>query len=243
MGKLKVLASDTIVYGVSTILSRLVNWLMMPLYTYVVSQSTFGTFSYIYSFIAVLLVVVTLGFETGYFRFVNSDNSTRLLGSLSNTVLSFGLFLMGLCILFKDFTLRVFGFDYGQNSFTYLLIMLSIVVLDSYNSIFFAELRYHRRSILYAILRLVQVLINVSLTLFFFFFLKPRYLAFDDITFMMIANLVASLFITIWFLPRTLSVIRIFDISLIKQALIYSLPLVGMGFFGQANVNIEKILF
>ena len=89
MGKLKTLASDTVVYGASTILSRLIGWLMMPLYVRVVSQAVYGTFSYVYSWIAIFLVVVTLGFETGYFRFATDDNRDRLLGTLSKTVFLF----------------------------------------------------------------------------------------------------------------------------------------------------------
>lgn len=245
MGKLSTLASDTVVYGASTILSRLIGWLMMPLYVRVVSQTVYGTFSYVYSWIAIFLVVVTLGFETGYFRFATDDNRDRLLGTLSRTVFLFGLALLALCVLFPTFSCELLDFDFGPNSGLYLVIMSAIVLLDSYNAIFFAELRYLRKSLKYALLRLASVLVNVVFTVFFLFWLRHQgglWSATDDITYMMLANLLGSLFCTLYFIPRIGQTLRAGDRALLRQALIYSLPLVGMGFFGQANTNIEKIL-
>ncbi len=245
MGKLKTLASDTVVYGLSTILSRLIGWLMMPLYVRIVSQSVYGTFSYVYSWIAIFLVVVTLGFETGYFRFATDDNRDTLLGTLSKKVFLFGLLLTLICAFFPSAVCDLLDFDFGPQSGVYLVIMATIVLLDSYNAIFFAELRYIRKSLQYALLRLAQVVINVILTVFFLFWLRNQggfFSSIDDITYMMLANLAGSLFSTLWFLPRIFAVMRYSDRALLRKALIYSLPLVGMGFFGQANTNIEKIL-
>lgn len=245
MGKLKTLASDTVVYGASTILSRLIGWLMMPLYVRVVSQTVYGTFSYVYSWIAIFLVVVTLGFETGYFRFATDENRDRLLGTLSRTVFLFGLGLLLLTFFFPDPCCQLIDFDFGPQSGGYLSIMAAIVLLDSYNAIFFAELRYLRKSLLYALLRLGQVLVNVVLTVFFLFWLRHQggfFGSVDDITYMMLANLAGSLFSTLYFIPRIAAVLTKSDGELLRKALLYSLPLVGMGFFGQANTNIEKIL-
>lgn len=245
MGKLKTLASDTVVYGASTILSRLIGWLMMPLYVRVVSQTVYGTFSYVYSWIAIFLVVVTLGFETGYFRFATDDNRDRLLGTLSRAVGLFGLLGVLACAFFPSACCAALDFDFGPQSGVYLLIMAGIVLLDSYNAIFFAELRYLRKSLVYALLRLVQVLVNVLLTVVFLFWLRHCggfWSGVDDITYMMLANLAGSLFSTLYFLPRVAAVVSQNDKALLRKALIYSLPLVGMGFFGQANTNIEKIL-
>ncbi len=217
----------------------------MPLYTRIVSQTVYGTFSYVYSWTAILLVVVTLGFETGYFRFATDENRDRLLGSLSKTVFLFGLGLLLFGTFFPELSCKLLDFDFGASSGTFLLLMLGIVLLDSYNAIFFAELRFLRRSIEYSILRLVQVLVNVGLTCFFLFYLRYQggyWGEVNDISYMLFANLVGSFVSTIWFLPRIISVIKFSDISLLRQAFIYSIPLVGMGFFGQANTNIEKIL-
>ena len=138
MGKLKTLASDTVVYGLSTILSRLIGWLMMPLYVRVVSQTVYGTFSYVYSWIAILLVVVTLGFETGYFRFATDENRDRLLGTLSKKVFLLGLLVVLFSVFFPSAACSLLDFDFGPQSGVYLVIMAVIVLLDSYNAIFFS---------------------------------------------------------------------------------------------------------
>ena len=249
MGKLKTLASDTVVYGFSTILSRLIGWLMMPLYVRIVSQPVYGTFSYVYSMIAILLVVVTLGFETGYFRYASDDTRDKLLGTLSQATFGFGFFLLLLCFFFPSACCSLLGFDFGPGSSVYLILMASIVLLDSYNAIFFAELRYLRQSVRYAVLRLVQVLVNVVLTCLFLFVLKEDTVHFggyfatvSDVTYMMLANLIGSFVATVVFAKRIAQVVGRIDFTLLKSVLLYSLPLVGMGFFGTANTNIEKIL-
>lgn len=218
---------------------------MMPLYVRVVSQSVYGTFSYVYSWIAILLVVVTLGFETGYFRFATDENRDRLLGTLSRKVLLLGALVVAFAAIFPGAACSLLDFDFGPQSGTYAVIMAVIVLLDSYNAIFFAELRYLRRSLAYALLRLGQVLVNVVLTVFFLFYLRHQgglFSEVDDITYMMLANLAGSLFSTLWFGRRIVAVMPLSDRKLLRDALVYSLPLVGMGFFGQANTNIEKIL-
>lgn len=245
MGRLTTLASDTVIYGLSTILSRLIGWLMMPLYVRIVSQAVYGTFSYVYSFIAILLVLCTLGFETGYFRFATADNRTRLLGSLSRAVLAIGTLLVVAAWLLPGLVCDLLDFDFGQSSGTFALVMCAIVAVDSYNAIFFAELRYLRRSVTYALLRLLSVCVTVALTVFALCYLRhqgPAFAAIDDVTYMMLANLLGSLSSTIYFLPRIAQCITQGDRQLLRNALIYSLPLVGMGILGQANMNIEKIL-
>lgn len=89
------------------------------------------------------------------------------------------------------------------------------------------------------------MLVNVALTIFFLFWLRHQggfFSSVDDITYMMLANLAGSLFSTLYFIPRIAITINKGDKQLLRNALIYSLPLVGMGFLGQANTNIEKIL-
>ncbi len=217
----------------------------MPLYIRIVSQAAYGIFSYVYSWTAILLVVVTLGFETGFFRFATEENRSRLLGSLSKTVFLFGLGLLLLCCFFPEAVCWALDFDFGPDSGVFLVLMAAIVLLDSYNSIFFAELRYLRKSLVYALLRLMSVIVNVGLTCFFLFWVRKQggvWAEIDDISYMLMGNLIGSFACTVYFLPRIIGVMGQGDAQLLRQAFIYSIPLVGMGFFGQANTNIEKIL-
>lgn len=245
MGKLKSLAGDTVVYGVSTILGRMLNWLLMPFYIRTIASSDYGMVVNIYSIIAVLLVLVTLGFETGYFRFVNDENKSKLFDTLSSAVFVFGLFVIGCFVLFSDF----FCIFFEIGSSVDILILAAIIVLvDAYNAIYFAQLRYSRRSVLYSVLRLFQVVVTVCFTLFFLLFLRYQsFLGFDfsvigSVQYILFANLLGSLSSTIYFLPSYILKSHSFDFHLLKTVLIYSIPLIGMGFFGVANQNIEKIL-
>ncbi len=244
MGKIKSLAGDTVLYGVSTILGRLLNWLLMPFYVRTISQHDYGSVLVVYSLIAILLVVVTLGFETGFFRFVNEENNKKLLDTLSGTVLGFGVVLTGVFMLFSDFFCSLFEFESPDVLFYASL----IVLVDSFNAIFFAQLRYYRRSLKYSFLRFFQVLLTVALNLFFLLYLNRHtffgidFSAVNSITYILIANLLGSLSSTFYFLPSIIRSGHSFDFALLKTVFVYCLPLVGMGFFGIANQNIEKIL-
>ncbi len=244
MGKLKSLAGDTVLYGVSTILGRLLNWLLMPFYVRTISQHDYGSVIVVYSIIAILLVVVTLGFETGFFRFVTNENNNKLLDTLSGTVLVFGVFMTFVFLLFSDFFCEFFEFDSSE----VLLLASLIVLVDSFNAIFFAQLRFYSKSLKYSLLRFFQVLITVILNLFFLLFLNKQtvlgvdFSGISAISYILFANLIGSLSSTIYFLPQILRTSHSFDTQLLKTVFIYCLPLVGMGFFGIANQNIEKIL-
>ena len=244
MGKIKSLAGDTLVYGVSTVLGRFLNWLLMPLYVNTMPEEEYGVVVLVYSAIALLLVVVTLGFETAYFRYVNDDNKNTLLSSLSTTVLLFGILVTLLLVIFKDTFNFLFGFPSCGLS---LLIYTGILVLlDSYNAIYFANLRYSRQSLKYSILRLVQVVVTVVFTIFFLCYLNDKTLfGFDfssisSISYILFANVLGSLVPTLYFLPLILRVKFSVDIKQLRTILLYSLPLVAMGFFGTLNQHIEK---
>ena len=172
MGKLKSLASDTIIYGFSTILGRLLNWLLTPFYLRTIAQYDFGVVVNIYSIIAVLLVVGTLGFETGYFRFVTTQNRSKLFDSLSAGVLICGLLLTLILHFFRN-SLCVW-FEITGIEGNILLITGLIVLVDSLNSIPFAQLRFENKSLSYAVLRFVQVIITVLFNILFLVVLKDR---------------------------------------------------------------------
>lgn len=243
MGKLKALAGDTFIYGASTILGRLLNWLLMPFFIKVIPKVEYGEVTLAYSVISILLVLVTLGFETGYFRFVNSDNKKTLLSTLSLPVFLLGCFLIVVYVCFPSFFSSLLDVSHTN----ILLLSLLIVLFDSYNAIFFAHLRYERKSLIYAGLRFFQVIVNVGLVVFFMLYLRKQILfgidfsSFGNVSYILLANLIGSLSSTLFFLPLIFATKRL-DYKLLKQVLVYSLPLMCMGFFGMANQNIEKFM-
>lgn len=246
MGKLKNLAGDTIIYGFSTILGRLLNWFLTPFYIRTIAQTDFGVVVNIYSIIAVLLVIGTLGFETGYFRYVNDNNRNKLFDSLSAGVLLCGILITLFLHFFRD---SLSGwFEISGISGNILLITGLIILIDSLNAIPFAQLRFENKSVKYAVLRLTQVVITVFFNILFLVVLRGKEFIFFNFTDaysvynILLANLLGSFSITIYFLPRFVKSQYNFHFPLFKQVFLYSLPLVGMGLFGMLNQNIEKII-
>ncbi len=246
MGKLKSLAGDTIIYGFSTILGRLLNWLLTPFYLRTIAQTDFGVVVNIYSIIAVLLVVGTLGFETGYFRFVKDDNRDKLFDSLSAGVLAVGVLMTLVLHLFSDSLSSWFEISHIDGNI--MLVTGLIILVDSLNSIPFAQLRFENKSVKYAVLRLVQVLFTVVFNILFIVVLKGKtFWIFDfnvgfSVYNILLANLLGSFIITLYFLPRFIKKQYHFVYPIFRQVFIYSFPLVGMGLFGMLNQNIEKII-
>lgn len=246
MGKLKSLVSDTVIYGASTILGRMLNWLLMPFYIRTIEKAEYGHVVDIYCVIAILLVVVTFGFETGYFRFVTNDNRNRLFDSLLSVVIGVGMLVTAVFWLFSGFFCGLIGFDDVHSSC--LITACLIVLVDAINAIFFAELRYDRHSVKYSLLRFFQVVVTVAFNLYFILVLKFKtYFGYDfsqisDVQYVLIANLLGSLSSIFYFLPSYIRRIHGFDTALLREVMWYCLPLMGMGFFGVSNQEIEKLL-
>lgn len=246
MGKLKSLAGDTVIYGFSTILGRLLNWLLTPFYIRTISQSDFGIVVSVYSVIAVLLVVGTLGFETGYFRFINSKNRDKLFDTLSLGIFGSCSFILLLFAVFGDYI--GFFLELGISSTSLLVWVAAVILVDSLNSIPFAQLRYENKSLKFALLRLSQVIVTVLFNILFLVVLKDKtFLGFTfshsySVHFILAANFLGSLSSTIYLFPLFIKRKYNFDFSILKPVFAYCLPLVGMGFFGILNQNIEKIL-
>lgn len=246
MGKLKSLAGDTVIYGVSTILGRMLNWLLMPLFIRTIPMAEYGLVVNVYAAISVLLVVATMGFETGYFRFVTPDNRNRLLDSMLSTVLGISVVIISFFALFSDFCCWMVELDSSRASS--LIIATVIVLVDALNAILFAELRYDRKSVKYSVLRLIQVVVTVVFTLLFLFVLRGNIICgidfnqITDLNGILLSNLIGSLSSIFYFLPGFVRRSHSYDFKLLKDVVIYSIPLVGMGFFGMCNQQVEKFM-
>ena len=233
MAKLSRLVSDTLVYGVTTVLGRVLSWFLTPLYTHTIERAEVGEVSYLYSVIAVMLVVVTMGFETSYFRFAKDGDRDGLLRSLSLCVLAAGVVLTGMCWATGG---GVWGLTGG------------IVALDAYNAVFFAELRYRGKSKAYALLRFASVVVVVGLTAFFLLWLRHRsawgvdFGGMSAVSYIMLANLVGSAVCTAYFVPKAFSLRGGLSGEEMRGVMRYSLPLVGMGLLGMLNQNLDKLL-
>ena len=251
MSKIKSLAGDTIIYGASTILGRLLNWLLMPFYTHLLPMEEFGVVSNLYAYISYFLILLTFGFETGFFRFANKKNSNVVLKTLSATITSWSFLFVVLFWVFKFQIQSWLGEDLITEEFIFYTAI--IVALDALISIPFADLRFRRKSKTYAGLRFLQVVITVFFNVFFLVICPwltsrgmdiPEFIFSEDnkVKYVFISNLISSGIIALILSPLLLKGDFIYDKSILKDTIRYSYPIVIVGLFGMVIQNIEKIL-
>ncbi len=253
MAEMKTLAKDTAIYGVSSIVGKFLNWLLVPLYTYVLrSQADYGIVTNLYAWTALLLVILTYGMETGFFRFANREdkNSADVYMTILVSIFITSALFATLCCCFSHPIAAWMGYE-GHEEF---ISMLAVVVaMDAFASIPFAYLRYKQRPIRFAVLKLLFVALNIALNIFFLI-LCPRiqhlsiisawYNADYGVGYVFVANIIATTIQTLFLLPEILDARRgRFSASLLRELLRYSLPLLVLGVAGIMNQTLDRILF
>lgn len=239
MANLKALAKDTAIYGLSSIVGRFLNYLLVPLYTHVISAASggYGVVTNLYAYTALLLVVLTFGMETTFFRFMNDEKEEH------DTVFSvaFGV----IALLTSVFLGLVFGFSssvssalgYADNP-EYVQLMASVVALDALQALPFCHLRYRHKAIRFASLKLLFIAMNIGLNLLFFLVLGYR-----DVLWVFALNLVCTGVITFFFIPDVLRIRWKFDWGLLRRMLSYSWPILVLGIMGILNQAADKMIF
>jgi O-antigen/teichoic acid export membrane protein len=252
--QMKSLAKDTAIYGVSSIVGKFMNWLLVPLYTHVLASSAdYGVVTNLYSWTALLLVILTYGMETGFFRFANKEGnnpdmvySTSMI-SVGLTSLVFALF----CIFFAPQISR--WLDYASHP-EYIWMLGLSVAMDAFASIPFAYLRYLKRPLKFAGYKLLFVFLNIIFNVFFLvacpwllkhapqtvsWFYNPGY----GVGYVFVSNVLATGIQTACLAPYILAVKFKLDKVLLRKILGYSLPLLVLGIAGIMNQTLDKILF
>ena len=269
MGKspLKQLASETAVYGMSTILARIINFLFVPFYTRLLTTASYGVVTEFMAYIAVLQVVLVMGLETGCFRFANKDGNdpdkvyTGALAAVSGLSLAF----LALMIAFAGPISRLLGYDGYSSCIMY---MGGILALDSITAILFARLRQEHKALKFAIFKTVKILVETGANIVLFFpfaafcsrkaetlgiaaselgpdqlwmlhFISPT----PDFSYVIFAILVSCIVCALLFIPDLLRLNLKFYGKLLRQMLAYSLPLMVAGLPGTVNDFIDRILF
>lgn len=255
MGKLQSLAKDTAIYGLSSIVGRFLNYLLVPLYTAKMSveSGNYGVVTNVYAWTAVLLVLLTFGFETTFFRFASKENAdVRKVFSMSMQVIGVlcAIFLSGV-FLFLPHLAGWLG--YAANP-EFIAMMAVVVALDALQSIPFGLLRLQNRALKFASLKLVNIFTNISLNLFVFLLLPSMcakwpelacriYIPDNQAFYVFFINLVCTSFITVFFIPELKMFRFTCDGGLLKSMLAYSWPLLLLGIAGILNLNADKILY
>ena len=259
--QMKILAKETAIYGISSIVGKFLNWMLVPLYTYVLQQqSDYGIVTNLYAWTALLLVILTYGMETGFFRFSNKegDNPQTVYSTSLIALFTTSLLFAVACVLWKNPIALALGYPSHSEFITLLGI---VVAMDAFASIPFAYLRYKKRPLQFAALKLLFVFLNIVLNLFFLVlcpkiqdwaiissWYDPNY----GVGYVFVANILATAIQTICLIPAILEGFKgikirglqgVFSWNLLGQMLRYSLPLLVLGVCGIMNQTLDRILF
>ena len=240
MSVLKSLAKETAIYGMSSIVGRFLNYLLVPIYTAALPAEGggYGIVTNVYAWVALLLVLLTCGMETGFFRFANKEGEdprqvyTTTLAAISTGALGF----LALGWLFLQ---PIAGWlDYAEHPW-YVGMMMAVVAMDAIQSIPFAYLRYQRRPLRFAALKLLFILLNIALNLTYYVALGG-----SDVGYAFGINLVCTSVVMLCLLPELRQALRAkADLALLRRMLSYSLPLLILGLAGILNQVADKIIF
>ena len=238
MSEMKSLAKDTAIYGLSSIIGKFLNYLLVPLYTYVLARtSDYGIVTNLYAWTALLLVLLTYGMETGFFRFANRedyDARTVYKTAYITLLISSALFTM-LIVIFHQPVANALGYpDHAE----FVEMMFATVAVDAFASIPFAYLRNQKRPVLFAALKLLFVVLNIGFNILFLVVLGK-----NDVFYVFLSNLMATTIQTLCLLPFTMPKGGHFDGVALKEMLRYSLPLLVLGVAGIMNQTLDRILF
>lgn len=240
MASVKSLAKDTAIYGLSSIIGRFLNWLLVPLYTIKLTTGEYGIVTNLYAYVALTLIVLTYGMETGFFRFVNREDTREPMRVYSTSLISLAVTSSLFIILIACFLSPISSALDCAGHPAYVMMLAVAVAVDAFTAIPFSYLRYKKRPVKFAVLKCVNIGVNIGLNLIFFLLVFNPEIGVGYIFF---ANLVASLLLLpmLW---RELTGFRwVLDRALLRRMLKYSFPLLILGIAGIMNQNLDKILF
>lgn len=264
---LRQLAGETAIYGLSTILARIINFFFVPFYTRLLTTESYGVFTEFMAYIAIFQVVLVLGLETGCFRFASregADSGTVYSNALA-VVSGVSLAFLAVLLAFSSPIASALGYGGYENCIMYVGWILAI---DSVTAILFAKLRQEHKALKFAVFKTVKILTETAANFVFFFAFPPycesvaaeRGVALSELTpenffplrfisstpdfsYAIFAILVSCIVCGILFLPDLLKFSFRFDRKLLKQMLAYSIPLMVAALPGILNDFLDRILF
>ena len=239
MSAVKRLGAQIFVYGLATVLPRALSFLLLPLYTSVFKEASgYGEYIFIYSWIALFNVLLTYGMETSFFRYFHDkklDQDRVVSTGLWSLVLS-SLSFWALASAFNDELAQLIGIrpEFIQKT-------VIILVLDALVVVPFALLRAQEKPVRYAAIKSLNILVNVAFNIYFLLFSHKQFLG-REIEAIFLANIIASAFTLLWFLPAYARHRFVFDLSIWRKMLRYGLPVMLAGFAFIINEVFDKIL-
>lgn len=252
MNPLKKLAGETVVYGFSSIVARMLNYLLVVIYTRVFTAEEYGIINELYAYAAFLIVILTYGMETGFFRFINKQEEKKKVFSTSLISLFYSSFLfISIVFLSHQPISEILGYE----QYSILILLLGITVgIDAFSTITFAKLRSENRALKFVMIKVFNIGVNILMNIFFLIFLpmiesavpdSPVLIVYDPalgIGYVIIANLISTILTLLVLLKEIVKVKFSFSPGLLKNMLKYSFPLLLSGLAGTVNESVDRIL-
>lgn len=234
MNPLKKLAGQTAIYGLSSVIGRLLNYLLVPLYTRYFLPSEYGVVTELYAYVAFLIIILTYGLETAFFRFSKKEKDINTVYSTSLISLIFSSSFFVLLIFLSSSLISNY---LGQGiEIRYVKWFAIIIAADAISSISFAKLREEERAFRFAIIKLAGIFINIFLNCYFIVYKGL------GIEYIFISNLISSIVTIFCLSPQMLESKFVFNIVLWRKMITYALPLLIAGLAGMINEAIDRIL-
>ena len=239
MGKLTNIFKDTAIYGLSSIIGRFLNYLLVPLYTAQLSAASggYGIITNIYAYVALVLVLLTFGMETTYFRFTNKTHtdSQTVYGTTLILVGAISLAFAVLVLLFLSPVSQLMG--YGDHP-DYVGVMAVTVAIDAFLCIPFAHLRQQKKALKFAALKLLNIAVSILLNLIYFYYMDGK-----DVAYAFYINLVCTVMLAVCLITEYTGFRWKLDTKLLRTMLSYSWPILILGVAGILNQTADKMLF
>jgi len=252
--ELKSLVKDTALYGLSSIVGRFLNYLLVPLYTIKITAESggYGVVTNVYAYTALLMVLLTFGMETTLFRFSTKEGEDprKVYGTVLRLVTGVAVTFAVLCLVFNAPISAWMGYaDHPE----YIACMTTIVSLDAVQSIMFARLRQQQRAVKFVTLKLAFIVLNILLNLFIFLVAPvihashPERMGWYDpqysVGYIFIINLICTASVTLGFIPELKGLTYGFDNQLARRMLRYAMPILILGIAGILNQVADKITY
>lgn len=252
--EVKKLAGQTAIYGGTTVLSRLLNYLLVPLHTYLFSNAAdYGVVGELYAWTSLFIVILTYGMETAFFRFSQDEGvKDRVYSTVVGSLLVTSILFIVLCSIFAQPIADWLRYPAHPEYVRWFSVIIGV---DALTSIFFAHLRFLNKALRFAAVKLTNILVNVLLNLFFLLlcpwlltknpdsaFVNAIYNPEIGVGYIFIANLVASVVTLLMLFPGILKQKFVFDWALWKKMFRYAFPLLIFGLAGIVNETMDRVL-
>ncbi len=252
---LKGLARDTVVYGLSSIVGRFLNWLLVPMYVRVLaSPGEYGIVTNLYGWTALLLAILTFGMETTYFRFSNRKDEDNPMQVYANSLLFVSILSATFMLLGLLFVQPISAFLGYATHPEYVGMLIFIVAIDAITSLPFARLRSEEKAWKFAGIKLANIAINIFLNIFFLilcpiiyrkapdaisWFYRPDY----GVGYILVSNVITSI-VNVLLLHKELRGFSCrIDMQRMRRMFVYAFPILGISIAGILNQSVDKILF